>query len=630
MWHLVDRCRAAARCIAPGWIIWAGLALAGAVAMAAPDSAPEFVISQGDLLLGDDRSTPPPDSAAWQRVTLPDYWYVTRKGTNGYAWYRLRVDVPVQPRGRQAVYVERLRNVGAFFVNGVEVGQYGEFGTPNPGVRPQLFEFEPTLLHPGRNTLHVRLWKPPDWAGMLAPVHLGPQAAMQQLLDSGHFWKTTAPLCAIVVMLFAAFITLTLWVCRPRESIYGYVGLAALFRLPTAASGLWLIPPQVPERLVWFLQPVTLQTFCVLIFMFALRYGGWRLPRIERVAWAWILVFAALDAAVIIGYEEGSYVRSWEEVFDYVLGALTWVLPIVYSMVFVVAARKFRSTEALLLAVAFTAATALGLFDGYARPFGENSWFPFRLVPVYLIVTWALMRRFARTLDESESLNADLAARVEAKRLEIEANYRHLGELEKEQVLAAERARLMRDMHDGIGGQLISTLSLVEGGEASPDKVAAALRECIDDLRLAIDSLEPTDDDLVPLLGNLRYRVEPRLKARGIELDWRVQDVPKLTYMTPQNVLNVLRILQEAFTNVIKHAGASHVCVATRCEGSRVLIDIRDDGKGLDRGDGTPAGHGLANMHQRAHELGGELRLQATADGTTVTLGLPLTLAPTA
>ena len=69
----------------------------------------------------------------------------------------------------------------------------------------------------------------------------------------------------------------------------------------------------------------------------------------------------------------------------------------------------------------------------------------------------------------------------------------------------------MADMHDGIGGQLISKLSLVENGEASKEQVAAALRECIDDLRLAIDSLEPAGDDLLPVLGNLRYRLEPRL-----------------------------------------------------------------------------------------------------------------------
>ena len=73
----------------------------------------------------------------------------------------------------------------------------------------------------------------------------------------------------------------------------------------------------------------------------------------------------------------------------------------------------------------------------------------------------------------------------------------------------------MSDMHDGIGGQLIKTLSLVENGKAASHEVAAALQYCIDDLPLAIDSLEPTDDDLLPVLGNLRFRFEARLKQQA-------------------------------------------------------------------------------------------------------------------
>jgi signal transduction histidine kinase len=58
----------------------------------------------------------------------------------------------------------------------------------------------------------------------------------------------------------------------------------------------------------------------------------------------------------------------------------------------------------------------------------------------------------------------------------------------------------MRDMHDGIGAHLISALSLVEHDECSAAEVAVALRECLDDLRLTIDSLEPTENDLLPVM----------------------------------------------------------------------------------------------------------------------------------
>lgn len=231
-------------------------------------------------------------------------------------------------------------------------------------------------------------------------------------------------------------------------------------------------------------------------------------------------------------------------------------------------------------------------------------------------------RRVARALAESQRLNAELEARVRQKQDELERQFDTLQRLSREAAVAEERQRIMADMHDGIGAQLISTLSLVEGEGASTQQVAGALRECIDDLRLAIDSLEPVDNELLPVLGNLRYRLEPRLKAQGIVLDWQVADVPKLACLTPRNVLHVLRVLQEALTNVVKHAHATRIRVATAVSAQRVTIDISDNGSGFAES-GVAAGRGLANMRHRARAIGGELRVRSSADGTAVSLLLP-------
>jgi signal transduction histidine kinase len=232
-------------------------------------------------------------------------------------------------------------------------------------------------------------------------------------------------------------------------------------------------------------------------------------------------------------------------------------------------------------------------------------------------------RRISRALAESQRLNALLEERVREKQRELERQFETMQRLTREADMAEERRRLMADMHDGIGASLISTLSLVECGEASSEQVATALRECIDDLRLAIDSLEPADGDLAPVLGGLRYRLEPRLKAAGIALDWQVRELPALSCLTPQNVLHVLRILQEAFTNVLKHARAKHIRVATAVDAGRVSIEVSDDGRGFDA---KPAGHGhgLDNMRQRAKAIGGDLRIVPSAAGTTLSLALPI------
>ena len=87
---------------------------------------------------------------------------------------------------------------------------------------------------------------------------------------------------------------------------------------------------------------------------------------------------------------------------------------------------------------------------------------------------------------------------------------------------AQERQRIMQDMHDGLGSQLLSSLMLVERGAMSNEQVAQILRESIDDMRLAIDALAAEDSDLLAALGNMRFRMEPRLKGAGMDLQWDV------------------------------------------------------------------------------------------------------------
>ena len=233
-------------------------------------------------------------------------------------------------------------------------------------------------------------------------------------------------------------------------------------------------------------------------------------------------------------------------------------------------------------------------------------------------------RRVAKALAESQRINAELEERVRQKQRELERNFEKLQELSREAAVAEERQRIMTDMHDGIGAQLIAALSLAESDGASPREIAAVLRECIDDLRLTIDSLESSDNELLPALGNFRYRLERRLRTVGIELVWKVSDVPELSYLSPRNLLHILRILQEAFANVLKHARATRVVVETGLAPGRtqVFIRVSDNGKGFVTAESD--GRGLGNMARRAASFGGELRVAPTGEGTTVELLLPI------
>ncbi len=196
--------------------------------------------------------------------------------------------------------------------------------------------------------------------------------------------------------------------------------------------------------------------------------------------------------------------------------------------------------------------------------------------------------------------------------------------VERENALLLERQRLMYDMHDGLGSTLLATLCAIERDNLPQSAVIDALRGCVDDLRLVIDSLEPMEHDLVTLLATIRYRMGPRLADAGLTLYWDIHDLPELPWLEPPDALHVLRLVQEALANVLKHARADRVRLATRASENHVEIYIEDNGCGFDLNAAT-LGRGLRNQNRRAEYLGGELKIESVqGKGTCLKLCLPI------
>jgi signal transduction histidine kinase len=173
---------------------------------------------------------------------------------------------------------------------------------------------------------------------------------------------------------------------------------------------------------------------------------------------------------------------------------------------------------------------------------------------------------------------------------------------------------------------------LVERGALSNEQVAQILRESIDDMRLAIDALAADDSDLLSALGNMRFRMEPRLRAAGMELQWDARNLPEELDIDPNGVLPVLRIVQEALTNAIKHSRARVVRVTLGVEhdGDAQWLSVRitDNGRGLAASMGG-GGRGMLNMRNRAQRIGAFLKFESVPGaGTTVMVRLPLDTTP--
>jgi len=226
----------------------------------------------------------------------------------------------------------------------------------------------------------------------------------------------------------------------------------------------------------------------------------------------------------------------------------------------------------------------------------------------------------------NRALESTIIERFIAKDLaeKLRKNQEKLVKMENERSVLLERERLMRDMHDGFGSALASALMVAERSDANPEELANLLRECMEDLRVVIDSLEPIDNDLVALLAALRFRMEQRIKSVGLRFDWDMRELPALSWMGPSEALNILRLMQEILNNAIKHAHANFIRVAVRNCSNQVEVLITDDGCGFDPC-AQHSGRGLRTMQQRAKNLGGELRIESAPDiGTRILLSLPI------
>jgi signal transduction histidine kinase len=316
------------------------------------------------------------------------------------------------------------------------------------------------------------------------------------------------------------------------------------------------------------------------------------------------------------------------------------VTPLIYAVVALmgvsvsvagtIAAWRRHSGEAMLVAMGTAVCTVFGAGDwlqqsNFTSPEG---WYlgPWTNAISFSIFGALLYRRYVGAIVQVEQVNASLAERLKAREIELEVSHQRLRAVEQRQLLSEERQRMMQDMHDGLGSTLISAIRSVEHGGISDAKVSQILKDCMDDLKLAIDSMEPVEADLLLLLATLRFRLEPRLEGSGVTLFWEVKELPTLSWLDPSSALHILRIVQESVANILRHTKATEIRVGTALAGDGVQVTINDNGQGFDvaKALGEAAGKGLHNQQRRAQMLQGTVAWDSGPSGTRFTLWLPL------
>ena len=211
----------------------------------------------------------------------------------------------------------------------------------------------------------------------------------------------------------------------------------------------------------------------------------------------------------------------------------------------------------------------------------------------------------------------------------------------EEQIRAAagqeERNRLARDLHDSIKQQIFAIQTSAAAAQARFDNDAAGAREALEGVRSSareamaemeamLDQLRASPLESVGLVEALRRQCEALRFRTGAEVQVDIGEIPAPEQLPPGAAQSILRIAQEAFANIARHARATEVQVSLCVEGDDCVLKIRDNGAGFNPDARGLAGMGLANMRARAAERGGKFELRSTAgEGTRVLATIPLT-----
>jgi signal transduction histidine kinase len=580
------------------------------------------------VLLSDASTPPGDDDAGWQTATTPD------SRTAPVAWYRVAFEMAqASPGDPWMLYLPYFYGGGRIWLNNEPVAGVLEStaATHVRWGRPVLLPLPASALHVGGNVLHIRAVATRAPSSLKLPrLVLGPQQQLQALFDRRLFFVRTVPLVTVVSGVVVGLFVMFIWLRRPQEVLYGLFGLAALLWGLRTMTFVFDVMPAALWPFWRLIYHTTTGGFIIVLALFAMNLAGWWRPRVAASLAAYGLLGPLLY--LVAGAAAEGVVGRWWALGLAPIGVSVAVLSFV-------AAWQQRNLGTVLIATAVALAVAAGVHD-YLLNWSSSllnalspEWPVHRIFLLHhaanllLVVMGVLLTtRFIQTLHEVETANQTLEARVAEREQQVVTIYQKITQLQREQAAQEERQRIMQELHDGLGSQLFVSLLLVERGALQAPALAEVLRGAIDEMRVAIEALASDDHDFRIAFGNFRFRWEQRLRDAGLASDWDVVLPDKPLGLLPHDALQLLRVAQEALTNVVKHAQAQHVRVALGTEGDALTLVVADDGTACCTAP-HEGGRGLSNMRARASRAGAQLQVQlatAKAPGTRITLRLPL------
>jgi signal transduction histidine kinase len=530
--------------------------------------------------------------------------------------YRLNhrlTSLPEQPLG---LFVGKVSLAGRLSINGQSVGgcEVGELSRLRCLHKPYLFKPPLGLWRIGDNLIEFEVYADDrQMNGLSAPVLGDVERLDRELFSPQYLLRVESIHMLTWASLTLGLLALAVGLMLRSDSAYLWFGLASITNAMSNLNVLVSQPAVSVELFSWFAFSARMVSAPFLLLTFAAFFGP--TPR-----WLRLFVLAYVIGGPLAVALSGN--NRWVAVAMYLP-----ILAMAAGFAVFMVRESVRSRQWGKRAVTglYLVLLAFGAVDfarlGGATPLEGVYLIAYAHSVVMLVIGITLLTLLASAFRTARDFNVRLEREVAQRTVDLEAAYQALTEARIERSRIDERERLLQDMHDGFGSQLASARLMAEQGRIGPTQLSQLLQECIADLYLVADTLTGTGDSIADAMVDLRSRTERRLAGSSLRLVWNIEldEAPAI----PQRVmLQLLRIVQEALNNALKHAGATTIRIDAIWSSSQRLmsVSVADDGQGF----ATPfrRGRGLNNMQRRCREIGADLQINRLDPGTAITLTL--------
>jgi len=462
---------------------------------------------------------PAPECA--KTVSLPhrseaDGFQLTRSnvGHIARAWYRVRYDVPAAWKTDDQLMIYSPRVLGVAWAARVndQIVSDNLDDWRMTWNRPLAVRLDSAHFRPGDQLIiAVGIAFEPQLGHALARVSVGPAQALAQRLALREFLQFVMPVACSVTLLAMGVFFLLFWLSRRAERTHLFLALSCI---AWCVCNLQYVLPRRDDPVLnaWYsaVAGPSIAWVMWLIYLFVLQLDKRFSRVIALIMPPFVLIMTFLALPIVpLNENVGTYYQGINlTVAALVAARIGWM------------AIHGGSFELRVIAVALAVTIVGGAHDvGLVtqRIDTEGIYLlPYCSMLLFGSFLLAVQRRYVRAINEYDLLSSSLARRLSERERELHANHARLLELERAQTLAAERHRLMHDMHDGLGSALTTSLAMLEQGNVDGAELKSLLLDSVDDLRAVIDSLEPLDGDLTSVLAMLRFRLGKRLELAGI------------------------------------------------------------------------------------------------------------------